>query len=188
MPHWRVNSHLVSQLADSLPQTSRTVFTFASFVCVISNAYGFYAYKRYGAKATLQSTAHTRSCFKTNTRLLTSALAHFAWCGARARLAPRGVPFMLKPLETCVCSSRLSQQALNRPAFDVCRGRPASGRRSASPPRTGSALSLSLHVFPRLLGEVMPARALSPGAGGVVGHAGDPHSALELAGAWLGLG
>ena len=51
-----------------------------------------------------------------------------------------------------------------------------------------SALSLSLHVLPRFLGEVVPARALSPGSGGVVSHARDPHSALELAGAWLGLG
>ena len=85
----------------------------------------------------------------------------------------------------------------NRPAFDVSRS-VATGRRQAGvrhchrarvlPSHCQSALSLSLYVLPRFLGEVVPARALSPGSGGVVGHARDPHSALELAGAWLGLG
>lgn len=64
-------------------------------------------------------------------------------------------------------------------SFLVAIGRRPLGRiascTSTAPP--------SLYALPRFVGEIVPTRALTPGAGGFVCHARDPNAVLEPAGA-----
>ena len=119
----------------------------------------------HGTQTNAKHTRHT-NCY---VRLLALIARSTRLCCTHEGAARSGV-FHAQAMGTAfVCRAR---------ALGICfarAGRPAFGE-------PAPVVLPSLCVFPRFVGEVVPARALSPGSAGLVSHARDPHAVLELGG------